>query len=80
MFQYLNADDTFQCEFLFTSKINIINMLIINIKNIPATYWTIKRQFLKFFKEFIIKISKKADGAVRQEGQPERPEDNTFTT
>jgi hypothetical protein len=34
------------------------------------TYWTIKRQFLKFFKEFIIKISKKTE-VIPTEGDAE---------
>lgn len=59
MFQYLHDEKGYQCESLFQSKSNIINMLIINIKHIPSTYWTIKRQFLKFFKDFLIKISKR---------------------
>jgi hypothetical protein len=63
MFQYLHKQDTTQCEGLFESRNNIIEMLIINIKHIPATYWTIKRQFLKFFKDFLIKISKRNDEA-----------------
>lgn len=62
MFQYLHDEKSFQCESLFQSKSNIINMLIINIKHIPSTYWTIKRQFLKFFKDFLIKISKRDEG------------------
>lgn len=39
-------------------------MLIINIKHIPSTYWTIKMQFLKFFKEFLIRISKRPQDAT----------------
>jgi hypothetical protein len=61
MFQYLHNHKSFQCEEIFKSKVLIINMLIINIKHIPSTYWTIKRQFLKFFKDFLIRISKRAD-------------------
>lgn len=64
MFQYLHNYKSFQCEEIFNSKVLIIQMLIINIKHIPSTYWTIKRQFLKFFKDFLIRISKKADESV----------------
>ena len=79
MFQYLIAENSFQCDFLFKSKRNIIYMLIINIRNIPAAYWTIKRQFLKFFKEFIIKISKKADQQpVQNPDGSSNDDNNTF--
>jgi hypothetical protein len=60
MTQYMHKANSFQCESLFESREHIINMLIINIKNIPSSYWTIKMQFLKFFKEFLIRISKRS--------------------
>ena len=78
MFQYLIAENSFQCDFLYKSKKNIIYMLIINIKNIPAAYWTIKRQFLKFFKEFIIKISKNTDQQQLQNPDNNGDEENMF--
>ena len=77
MFQYLHDTNTFQCKSLFNSKNNIINTLIINIMHIPSSYWTIKRQFLKFFKEFLIKISKRSDDAPA-EGR--NLEDDVFHT
>jgi len=59
MTQYLHKVNTYQCESLYNSRDHIINMLIINIKHIPSNYWTIKMLFLKFFKDFMIRISKR---------------------
>lgn len=75
MFQFMHDPNSYQCENLYRSKKNVISMLILNIKNIPAAYWTIKRQFLKFFKEFLIRISKKNEEAQRVEGQQVAPDD-----
>lgn len=77
MFQYLITEDSYQCDFLFKSRNNVIYMLIINIIHIPSAYWTIKRQFLKFFKEFIIKISKRQEFTQSVEGG-EKQEENSF--
>lgn len=76
MFQYLHDHERFQCEMLFQSKTNIINMLIINILHIPSSYWTIKRQFLKFFKEFLIKICKHTDSKWGLQG---KEDENVFS-
>lgn len=76
MFQYLNDHERFQFDCLYSSRTNIINMLIINIKQIPSSYWTVKRQFLKFFKEFLIKINKKTEDAGQT--QATDPQEDVF--
>ena len=55
---------------------NIIDMLILNIKQIPSSYWTVKRQLMIIFKEFLIKISKRSEEA--NPPQPSDPQDNVF--
>lgn len=57
LYQYLNNLNSYQYECLLLSKSNIIRMLILNIMHIPSTFWQIKKQFLKFFKDFIIRIN-----------------------
>lgn len=59
--QYLNKADSYQCESLLSSKDSIIKMLILNIKSIPSTFWQIKKQFLKFFKDFLIRVSRRQE-------------------
>ena len=55
---------------------NIIDMLILNIKQIPSSYWTVKRQLMIIFKEFLIKIIKRSEEA--NPSQPSDPQDNVF--
>ena len=59
--QYLNNTESYQCECLLNSKDSIIKMLILNIKSIPSTFWQIKKQFLKFFKDFLIRVSRRQE-------------------
>jgi hypothetical protein len=64
----------YQTELLLKSKENIIRMLILNIKSIPSTFWQIKKQFLKFFKDFLIRVSKRQE----QEASTTPLEENIF--
>lgn len=51
-------------------------MLILNIKQIPSSYWTVKRQLMIIFKEFLVKISKRSEEANPM--QAADSEDNVF--
>jgi len=66
IYQYLNNMNSYQYECLLLSKSNIIRMLILNIKHIPSTFWHIKKQFLKFFKDFLIRINRRQEEEAKK--------------
>ena len=55
-------------------------MLIINIKHIPSTYsyWQIKKQFLRFFKDFLIRINRRQEEEAKNNGGSINNDDNVF--
>ena len=74
IYQYLNNMNSFQYDSLLNSKSNIIQMLILNIKHIPSTFWQIKKQFLKFFKDFLIRINRRQEEEAK--ANPEASKEN----
>lgn len=52
-------------------------MLILNIKTIPSSFWQIKKQFLKFFKDFLIRVSRRQEEEAKS-NPGSGLEDNVF--